>query len=163
MVTSKILAELDLFKDVSTDVLDEITSFCRQETFKEGATIFSTGQQADHIYLLLEGAVRLVMYPSPFPEPMTVSMLKNRGQAFGWSVITDSGHYTATALAVTAGSVIAIDGEPFMEYLAQHPDVGFVVTRRIAQVVIQRLGIIRRLLLDTVRDCDSPGSAVKEN
>jgi hypothetical protein len=38
--------------------------------------------------------------------------------------------------------------------LTQNPTVGFVVMQRLAQVISHRLSAIRKLLLETIRDCD---------
>jgi hypothetical protein len=50
-----------------------------------------------------------------------------------------------------------------MQYLTQNPAVGFVVMQRVAQVMSQRLGAMRKLLIETIIDCDRPASALAEN
>jgi len=163
MVTNETLAKLDLFEGLSDEVLLSIAALCREVSFEAEASIFAMGHAANDIYLLLEGTVRLVVYPTALPEPMTLTLLKTPGQAFGWSALVGSGHYTAVAQAVTDVRAIAIEGRALMGYLARKPEVGFVLMTRIAQVVSQRLGFMRRLLLDTVRECDSLAQAVREN
>ena len=81
---------------------------------------------------------------------MTVVVLRSLGQTFGWSAVVGSGYYTAGAQATSDARAISIDGQALVDCLEQHPCEGFVVMRRVAQVVSQRLGSVRTLLLETV-------------
>jgi CRP-like cAMP-binding protein len=146
------LAELELFKGLPNTVLEPISDLCREGAFAAGSVIFAEGRRASHMYVLLEGKVALTVSPTSLPEPMTISLLKNSGQPFGWSAVVGSGYYTASAHAETAVRAIAIDGPALVGHLEGHPCEGFVVMRRVAQVVSYRLGTIRTLLLETVCD-----------
>lgn len=152
MEKAKLLSGMDLFEGLPDKVLNCITSFCREERFPAGATVFAAGRPADRIYLLLEGTVGLRVQPTSLPEPMTIALLRSPGQAFGWSAVVGSGYYTAGAQATTDVHALAIDGRALLQCLEQNPCEGFVVMRRVAQIVSQRLGTIRTLLLETVCD-----------
>lgn len=152
MLTNETLANFDLFQGLPDDVLRSIADLCREVAFAAGTIIFAEGRPADRIYLLLEGTVGLSVSPTSLPAPMTISLLKSPGQAFGWSAVVGSGYYTATAEAKNDVRAIAIDGRALVDYLGGHPCEGFVVMRRMAEVVSHRLGTIRTLLLETVCD-----------
>lgn len=152
MLTNEILANFDLFGGLPDKVLTSIADLSREASFATRTVIFAEGRPADRIYLLLEGTVGLSVSPTSLPEPMTITLLKSPGQAFGWSAVVGSGYYTAAAQALTDVCAIAIDGRALLDYLEQNPCEGFVMMKRLAQVVSQRLGTIRTLLLETVCD-----------
>lgn len=152
MVTSEALTRMELFEDLPEGVLNCLTDLCSAEAFCEGTIIFAAGRRADRIYLLDEGTVDLLVYPTSLPEPMTIARLKTPGQTFGWSAVVGSGYYTASAQATTDVRAIALEGRALVECLEDNPCEGFIVLRRIAQVVSNRLATIRTLLLETVCD-----------
>lgn len=152
MTTIETLDRLDLFQGLPEEVLRSITALCREESYGPGTRIFTENRPADRIYLLLEGTIGLSVYPTSLPEPVTIALLKSHGQAFGWSAVVGSGYYTASAEAMSDVRAIAIDGRALIDQLAQHPCEAFEVMRRVAEVVSQRLGTVRTLLLETVCD-----------
>ncbi len=163
MVTSVMLAKLELFEGLPEETLRSIAAFCDQVSFEPHRTIFVMGQPADRTFLLLEGKVELALHATALPTPTTVTYLETAGQTFGWSAVVGSGHYTSAAQAVTPVRAIVFQGRELMQYLAQNPATGFVVMQRVAQVMSQRLGAMRKLLLETIIDCDRPPDALAEN
>jgi CRP-like cAMP-binding protein len=148
MVTIQTLANNSLFEGLPDDALTAIADLCHEESLASGTTICGEGRPADRVYLLQEGTVGLSVSLTSRPAPLTISMLKSPGQAFGWSAVVGSGYYTASAQAVTDVRIIAVDGHALTAYLEQNPAVGYEVMKRVAQVVSYRLGTIRKLLLD---------------
>jgi hypothetical protein len=64
---------------------------------------------------------------------------------------------------MTEVTALAIDGDRLMDFLADNPETGFLVMRRIAAVISRRLGTMRKLLLETIIDYERPASATPEN
>jgi CRP-like cAMP-binding protein len=152
MVTDQTLANMPLFEGLPDDALTVIANLCHEESFAPGTAICGEGFVADRVYLLQEGTVGLFVNPTSRPGPLNISLLKSPGQAFGWSAVVGSGHYTASAKAMTDVRVIAVDGRALVAYLEQNPVVGYEVMKRVAQVVSYRLRTTRTLLLETVCD-----------
>jgi len=163
MVSNAILAKLELFNGLPEETLQAVASLCQETAFDKDTSIFAMGQPASRIYMLFEGTVRLSISATALPGPVTITVLQTPGQTFGWSAVIGSGHYTTTARAVTSVRAIAIDGEALMNYLIENPCTGFEVMRRVAQVISQRLGAMRKLLLETVIDYEKPAQATAEN
>jgi len=163
MVTAETLAHFEVFEGLPDNALQAIVPLCREVSFASGTKIFTMGHLADRIYLLLEGTVRLTIHATALPEPMTITVINTPDRVLGWSAIIGSGHYSSTALAVTDVRAIAIDGHALMDFLNQNPCDGYVVMMRVAQVISQRLGAMRKLLLETVIDYEKPATATAEN
>jgi hypothetical protein len=103
MVDKTKLAGLELFEGLSDEALRTIAALSKEMHFAPGAIIFSPEQSSKWIYLLAEGSVRLTVFSSPLPEPMTIAVLTTPGQAFGFSSVVGQGHHNSSAEAVTAG------------------------------------------------------------
>jgi CRP-like cAMP-binding protein len=149
MGTIQTLASVGLFEGVPADALAAIADLCHEKSFDAGTIICAEGHSADLIYLLQGGTVGLFVSPTSRPTPLTVSLLETPGQAFGWSALVGSGFYTAAAQAVTDVRAVGLDGRALVAYLEQDPAAGYVVMKRVAQVVSYRLGIMRSLVLET--------------
>ena len=163
MVSRDTLAGMDLFRGLPADGLGAIAAMCREETFPAKTVFFAVDRPADNMYLLLEGSVGLTIEPVPTSPPLTISVLNARGQLFGWSAIVGPSNYTATAQAMTDVQAIVMDGHALMKYLEQHPTVGVVVLKRLAQLISLRMSELRRLLTETIRDYEHPPEALHEN
>jgi hypothetical protein len=50
-----------------------------------------------------------------------------------------------------------------MDYLDKEPAVGYTVMKRLAHVISRRLGVMRRLLLETIIDYERQASSIDEN
>ena len=156
MVRSEILAGIDLFRGLSQEALEAIGTMCQEERFAARTVFFALDRPAEHVHVLLEGTLGLTIQPLPTQPPLTVTVLDRPGQLFGWSAIVGPSNYTATAQAITDVRAIVMDGHALMSYLEGHPTVGVVVLGRLAQLISQRMSELRRLLAETIRDCDPP-------
>ena len=163
MLNAETLAHFELFEGVPDEALRAIVPLCHEASFASGAKVFSQGQLADRIYVLLDGTVRLTIHATALREPMTTTVLNTPGRVLGWSAIIGSGHYTTTAFAVNDVRVLTIDGHALVDYLNRNPCDGYVVMQRVAQIIGQRLAAMRKLLLETVIDYEKPEQATAEN
>jgi len=163
MIDTKLLGGLELFGGLPERGLDAIAALAEERRYPPGAVIFSPERSSEWAFLLLHGSVRLTVHASSLPEPVTVAVLETPGQAFGFSTVVGQGHHNSSAEAVTDVRAVAIHGPKFLEYLEKDPEVGFVVMRRVAQALSRRLATLRRLLLATVVDYETPASTIPEN
>jgi len=163
MISTDVLAKLSLFEGLSEAALGTIAAMSRELTYAPERAIFSPEQPSEHLYVLLEGSVRLTLFVSTLSGPVTIASLKTPGQAFGFSAVVGRGHHHSSAEASTEVRVIAVNSRALMDYLEMEPSVGFVLMKRIAAVISQRLASLRRLLVETINDYEKPASATAEN
>lgn len=163
MVDKKILGALELFEGLPDKALEEIGAFAEERRYAPGGIIFSPELSSDRAFLLLAGSVRLTVHASSLPEPMTLAVLETAGQAFGFSTVIGQQHHNSSAEAVTDVRAVAIHGPKFLAYLEKNQEVGFVVMRRVAKALSRRLATLRRVLLGTVVDYETPASTIPEN
>ncbi len=162
MVPKDVLAKLSLFQGLPEAALDHLAGLADGLSFAAETTIFSPEQPSEDLYVLLEGSVRLTLYVSPVSGHVTVTVLKTPGQAFGFSAVVGTGHHSF-AEAETGVRVLALHGRALMDFLEKEPAVGFVVMKRVATVISQRLAALRRQLVEVITDYERPPSATAEN
>ena len=150
MIPTKFLHPVGLFEEVSHGQLSKISEISEMVEQSRGELIFTEGDRAEYLYILVEGKVAIRVKLTSRPESITVAVLNQSYQSFGWSGVVEPYHYTASALCETDCYLIAIPGERFIEILRQEPVSGFEVMRRISEVVSSRLRNSRAALLKTL-------------
>ena len=118
----------------------------REVDLKEGQVLFRENESAYAFFLILEGKVVLESYV-PRSENIPVQVLCG-GDVLGWSWLFPpfTWHFQARAVAPTRA--VFIDGASLLVACENDPDLGYEMVRRIAEVVIRRLQVARRYLLE---------------
>lgn len=150
MATNALLSEFALFRNLPEEILDKVAALGEEETFSQGDVIFREGEKADKLHFLLEGEIVLKVKLTSRPESISVSVVGQRFESFGWSGIVPPYHYTASAICETDCKVLTIPGEGFMKILSENPAAGFIVMQRITELIASRLRNSRQALLKTL-------------
>ena len=142
-----ILQEIDLFKGVDIQIMEEIVSICSEETYPVDTMLFRQGTEADALYILQEGIVQLLV-----ENGGTISFtLDEPGEVFGWSSMVESGHYTASGVCSEDVKALRIRRDDLYKIFQRHPDVGLIVLKRLAGVITSRLTGAYQDLLSSIR------------
>ena len=138
-----IINEVDLFKGIDPDVMEEIANICSEENYAKDTVLFKKGEEADCLYILEEGAIHLVI-----ENGGSLSFtLSEPGQVVGWSSMVESGLYTSSGVCATAIKALKLEKEKLDKVFGLHPDAGLKVLKRLAGVISQRLSNAYRDLL----------------
>ena len=146
MVTPQDLAKIDMFEGIPAEELEKIASFCEEIEVKAGDVIFCEGCEADRFYILLKGNITLSMKLTSRPENLVLGVINKFGQSFGWSVMVSAKHYTATAECKEDARLLTFNGDDFLAYMNQNPIPGFLISKRMVEIVSSRLRYYRVLL-----------------
>ena len=114
---------------------------------KAGEIFFREGDKQDYIYIVLEGRVSLDIF---VPHHGKVHFYTAEPyDVFGWSSVTPGMHQrTAGAVAVLDTTVASIDAEGLRNFAEIDHDFGYLLMRRLANVVASRLMVTRLQLID---------------
>ncbi|MDO8473010.1 MAG: ATP-binding protein [Dehalococcoidia bacterium] len=137
-----------LFQDLSDEELEKISALCHEETFEAGHMIFHEGDTPDKMYIVIQGKVALDMglsFSAHVTRRATIEIV-TRGQPVGWSAITGSETFTATAKCLEKTDALAIDGQRLRDLFARNPGLGYRVQGRTLDLVRSRLGHTRDTL-----------------
>jgi CRP-like cAMP-binding protein len=145
------LQNIPWFRELQPKHLDTITAITHLRPIKAGEVIFREGGKEDYIYIVLAGRVALDMAVPPRGKVRFHTA--ETWELFGWSSVTPVVHQrTAGAIAVVEGLVAAIDAVKLREVCEQDHDLGYLVMRRLANIVAARLMSSRLQLLDMFAD-----------
>jgi CRP-like cAMP-binding protein len=150
MITPEMLADFDLFKEVSKDTLKEVAAISESIKVKKDGFVFREGEKADKLHLLVSGSIALRVNLTSRPDSVTVSFVNRPHQTLGWSGVVTPNHYTATAFCEEDSELVAIPSDKFMRILDQHPEDGYKVMLRITTIISDRLRNSRQALLKTL-------------
>ena len=150
MITTDVISQFSLFKGLSDSLLKEIAAIGKETSAKKGEYVFREGEKADQLHFLISGSIALRVKLTSKPEHVTVSFVGKPYESFGWSGVVPPYHYTSSAICEEDSQILVVPGEKFMQILEKHPEAGFIVMRRIAEIIADRLRNSRQALLKTL-------------
>ena len=150
MISIQTLSQFSLFNGLPESLLEEIAKISHEVAAKQGDIIFREGEKADKLHFLLSGSVALRVKLTSRPDSVTVSFVSMPYQSFGWSGIVSPFHYTSSAECDEDSNLLIIPAEPFMKALEANPESGFLVMRRVTEIIADRLRNSRQALLKTL-------------
>ena len=124
--------------------LAKISDICE---IAENEELFQEGGQEDYLYIVIEGQIEVDVYvPNHgnlrifIAEPLDI---------FGWSALTPVVRQrTATARALQKTRLVSIDFEALKRLCDEDYRIGYLVMRRISNVIASRLLTTRLILMD---------------
>jgi CRP-like cAMP-binding protein len=137
------------FLDLSPENLKNLTTAAEVRSFEAGTVIFNEGEQHNYLYIILEGCVTLESF-IPGRGSMPIFTAESL-DVIGWSSMTPVVRQkTGTARAVEPTRVLAFNAETLMELCEADCKLGFVIMRRLANIVASRLLTHRLHLLEII-------------
>ena len=142
----RILAEHSFFEGLETEYLKLLVGCASNVRFQAGAYLFREGEEASHFFLIRQGRVAVEIY-APQRPPIVVQTLEG-GDILGWSWLIPPYHWRFDARVVEPARAIALDGKCLRSKCEENHDLGYVLLKRFAHIVEQRLEATRMQLLD---------------
>jgi ATP:ADP antiporter, AAA family len=120
-----LLQDVDVFQQVPSDEISALALIATEKSCLQDDVIYREGEEADALYLVLSGAVKLHRGDHVIAEAP-------RGQAFGtWALLDDEPRLTSATAAENA-SLLKINKDDFTDLLADNVQIARGVIRTIA-------------------------------
>jgi CRP-like cAMP-binding protein len=129
----KLIDRLPFFKHLSADAISKIDALFRDHDVSADGRIYFEGDDADHLYLVAMGKVKLVRNTASGREVLLDIL--HGGEYFGTLTVLGGRIHTETAIAQTDCCILQISSASFESILSEYPDV----TRKVLEVVSKRL------------------------
>jgi CRP-like cAMP-binding protein len=144
-----ILKSIPWFLDLNHRQLETLASFSSVIEYKAGQVIFNEGDQLDHMYIILDGEVGVDMsVPTRGPVRIYVAEALD---IVGWSRLTPVVRQrTATITALKNTRLLCIHGDELLEFCEQDHHVGYVIFRRLANIVASNMLIMKLQLMERI-------------
>lgn len=108
------------------------------ESYPREAPIYTLGQTADNLYVLVEGMVRFTIGLGN--RSTRAGQVLNRGEVFGWAALVESAQTRiANALAITPCTVLAIDGGQLSIMMEEDHTMGYRLMRQLNELITGNL------------------------
>jgi CRP-like cAMP-binding protein len=130
-----LITEAEIFRGLGASFMKELSEAARVRNLPADRLIFEMGQPAENLYLLARGGVNLFIRQ----EGSVNFNLDTPGAVFGWSALVQPNIYTASARTYRASQVLSIEHFSLERIMERHPREAYLVMKRLAGVVGQRL------------------------
>ena len=125
-----LLRETAFFRDLTAQQLGRVALLCRAESYPQETPVYTLGQAADNLYVLVDGMVRFTIGMGS--RATHAGQVLRRGAVFGWAALVDSAPTRiATALAITPCTVLAIDGAQLSIMMDEDHTLGYRLMRQL--------------------------------
>jgi CRP/FNR family cyclic AMP-dependent transcriptional regulator len=132
----ELFAHIPLFQNLEPVQIELLKPLFEDFSCPAESSIFAQGAPAIHLYLIVKGMVQIQYKPYDGP-PIKITHLSS-GDAFGWSAVVGSPHYTSSAISVSDVEAIRIRGVDLRNLVSRHPDDGRVILNQLARIVSSR-------------------------
>jgi CRP-like cAMP-binding protein len=145
MISIKDLREADLFKGINTKQLQLFGKHFTEVNFKAGETVFSQGEPAQNLYILMEGEVTLGIKAKGEID-ITAYSVGRKGEAFGLPALIKPYRNSVSATCTKKVRAYAINGDILRKLIEQNTKAGIEIMERVAEIFFNRLNSNRAMI-----------------
>lgn len=150
MISPEVLRRYPFFSFMNHDQMRDVAMITDEVTFEKGQFLFNIDQEANHCYLLIEGAIDLhyivVDEHDPKLRKEFVVGTINPGEVLGISAMIEPNVYMATAVAVNDSRLLRTDAVALRELCSADASLDYGIQRVMAKATRERLYATRVLL-----------------
>jgi len=129
-----------LFSGCTEQDLVHLTGIAQNREFNDGEILFSQGDEARDLMVLVSGKVRLELPVSILGKSRNIAFeTTGPGDVVGWSALVPPYRFTLSARVSGEASIVAFPREKLGALCDTHPELGFRITKNLAAIVGRRL------------------------
>ena len=144
MVNVTFLSSMDLFSGVQQELLEPIVEQSSVQSLQRGDMLFSEGDEANNLYIVLEG--RVAIANRSFDGRESVVALMESGDLFGEMPLFRPDGRSADARVLENSSVVVIPYVPVKSIYREHPEMLW----KIVDMLAERLKVMDVALADSM-------------
>jgi CRP/FNR family transcriptional regulator, cyclic AMP receptor protein len=146
------MVNADLLKGLEKNEAERVLALGKRMLLTTGAQLFHLGDEAESIYLVTRGRLRLTL-PMQVCEREEDVLVEEGcgGQAVGWSALIPPYRFTLTARAPLETELIALPREALNRYFTEHPETGQTVAWNLSCIIGQRLHLFQAMWLREIQ------------
>jgi len=144
-----LLKSIPWFVDLRNEQIATLAAIAQEQYLAPGEILFQEGDQPDHLYLVLDGRASVEI---SVPTRGAVHIFQAEPlDILGWSVLTPVVRQrTTTVRAITPMRLLAFEGKALQDRCEADPHLGYVIARRLANVVASQLLVTRLHLMEII-------------
>lgn len=128
------LARASFFSDLSQEQLELIASICHVQQFPANGQIYTLGDYAQYLYVLVEGTVRFRLTLGN--RHASAGEIIGLGEVFGWAALIENAQRRiAGAACITPCVLVAIDGKELLELMEKNNTIGYQIMKQLSMLI----------------------------
>ncbi len=143
MVSPELLCRFSLFADLDSSIYQELAVASKEISLIAGQWLFMEGDDADALYLVLEGKIELKITMDQKGQHRQDISTVAEGHMMGWSALVEPYMYTLSAVAATDCRLISLEASAVRDMMERNPEIGYTVMKRLARAIGARLTSLR--------------------
>ncbi len=132
-------SKVPIFSNLNNDELLEIVNMTGHNNYKKGETIFLEGDEAQTLYLINEGKIKLYKYTKDGKQQ--ILHILSEGDFFGELNLFKNSQYGFSAEAIIDSKICTLTKEKMKSIILSKPEIGI----KILEVVGDRLSKVENL------------------
>ena len=144
MIDVTFLSSMDLFSGVQQELLEPIVDQSSVQSLQRGDMLFSEGDEANDLYIVLEG--RVAIANRSFDGRESVVALMESGDLFGEMPLFRPDGRSADARVLENSSIVVIPYVPVKSLYQEHPEMLW----KIVDMLAERLKVMDVALADSM-------------
>ena len=157
-----LLKKIPIFSSLSESDLKKLALVATRRYVKAGGVVFYEEDAAEHLFVIEQGEIKITMLGEGDRE--VILSLFGTGECFGELALLDEAPRSATVVAMSDTTLLAISRADFHQYLLQNPQVALHLLKLLAGrlrksthrieslVLLDVFGRVARLLLEMAND-----------
>jgi CRP/FNR family transcriptional regulator, cyclic AMP receptor protein len=140
------VVQIPFFQGLPAEALREVAAKSTVLALEAGATLISQHAAAEHVFFLISGSVQFYIHFRGVDD-LLVGTMREPGAVLGWSVVRKPHRYTATVRCEEECRVLRLPRETLIKLMETQPRLGYLLLKRIAATLANRLEQTRDLLV----------------
>ncbi|MBI4179496.1 cyclic nucleotide-binding domain-containing protein [bacterium] len=133
------LKRVPIFSSIEDGILNDLAGIVEEKSYEAGGTVFQEGDAGDAMYVILEGAVKIVKVIDPVKGLSKDLAILSAGDFFGEMSLIDKSPRSASVVAVGAAKLGRVSGQGFSDLLQKSAITAANLLFGIIQTVSGRL------------------------
>lgn len=144
----KQISQIQLFKGLNEEELGELSMILVDQEIKRNQPIFSEGEQATGLYIVVTGSVKI--YKLSFDGKEQILHILGAGEPFAEVAVFTGSTYPANAITMEKSRVFFIPRQSFMDLITRYPSLAMSMLATLSLRLRQFAGMIESLSLKEV-------------
>lgn len=133
----EILKDLDLFSELESQILRNLSYLFEEKIYNQGETIFDEGSVENSMMVITSGEVRVTQRADSNTEEALVILKK--GDFFGEMALLEDLPRSATAIAHANVILFEISRNNFLDFIERNPKSGIKILLKLSKILCSRL------------------------
>jgi CRP/FNR family transcriptional regulator len=142
------ISQIQLFKGLNEEELAELAMILVDQEIKRNQPIFSEGEQATGLYIVVSGSVKI--YKLSFDGKEQILHILGAGEPFAEVAVFAGSTYPANAITMEKSRVFFIPRQAFLELIASYPSLAMSMLATLSLRLRKFVGMIESLSLKEV-------------